>query len=142
MYSKKQKKPTLILVLIVLIVIVVIVAIQNSNHKEKIAENVQVDNTVQVENENNNSLIGTYIYNTDGTRYEFKEDGNGSMSSKEFNFEYTYTTQQNILTIDFLAEEVHDVKYTYKINGNELTLTSLEGTISVGKEYKLEKENK
>ena len=142
MHSKKQKKQTLILVLIVLIVIAVIVAIRNSNKKDKIVGNVQLDNTVQVENKNNNSLIGTYIYSIDGTKYEFKEDGSGSMSSKDFNFEYTYTTHQNILTIDFRAEEVHDVKYTYKIDGNELTLTSLEGTISVGKEYKLEKENK
>lgn len=137
MHKQKNKRKTLILLSILFIVLIVL-AVNSTNNKERINE--LEDNNVK--NYDENSIIGSFIYKVDGTKYEFKSDGNGSMSSKSFNYEYKYTTQDNNLNIDFIADEVQDVKYTYSINGNTLTLISVDGTVSTGEEYKLEKENK
>ena len=89
-----------------------------------------------------NSIIGTFIYNENKTEYKFKEDGTGSMSSGDYNFEYKYIIDGNILEIDFAKDEVHDVKYSFELKNGILKLISKEGTVSIGEEYILKKENK
>lgn len=105
--------------------------------------NRKANNNIEQNIENgSNSLIGTFIYKTDGTKYEFKTDGTGSMTSGKYKFDYQYIINGNELTLDFKQEEVHDAKYSYSVNNNILTLVSKEGTASIGEEYKLEKVNK
>lgn len=96
----------------------------------------------QTSNYSGSSIIGTYLYKENNTRYTFKEDGTGSMSSDNYSFEYKYKIDGNTLSIDFAKEEVHDVVYSYEIKGDELKLTSKEGTVSVGEIYILKKDNK
>lgn len=99
-------------------------------------------NKEDISNYDGNSLIGTFLYEENNTRYTFKEDGTGSMSSGDYNFEYSYKVDENILNIDFAKDEVHDVKYSYELNDGTLKLISKEGTVSIGEEYILKKENK
>ena len=99
-------------------------------------------NKEDISNYDGNSLIGTFLYEENNTRYIFKEDGTGSMSSGDYNFEYNYKIDENILNIDFAKDEVHDVKYSYELNDGTLKLISKEGTVSIGEEYILKKENK
>lgn len=152
MHRKKSKKKTLIITLVVLIAIiisVVLVVINSTETTDKNTKNEASEENKIVENDayNNSStdanlLIGTFVYRTDGTIYEFKENGTGSMTTGDYKFEYKYTAQNGNLEIDFNEEKVHDVKYTYSINDNSLTLVSISGTVTEGQEYKLEKENK
>lgn len=99
-------------------------------------------NKEDISNYDGNSLIGTFLYEENNTRYTFKEDGTGSMRSGDYNFEYNYKIDENILNIDFAKDEVHDVKYSYELNDGTLKLISKEGTVSIGEEYILKKENK
>lgn len=152
MHKKKSKKKTLIITLVLLIAIIISVVLvvinptettdnntdDTTSEKDKIVEN-EVDKNSSTDA---NLLIGTFVYKTDGTVYEFKKDGTGSMTTGDYKFEYKYTAQNGNLEIDFNEEKVHDAKYTYSINDNSLTLVSKEGTVTEGQEYKLEKENK
>lgn len=96
----------------------------------------------EVSNYGANSIVGTFLYEENKTEYNFKEDGTGNMSSGDYNFEYKYIIDGNILEIDFTNDEVHDVKYTFELNDGVLRLISKEGTVSIGEEYILKKENK
>ena len=127
---KKKRSPLIFIIPIVLIVIAVIGMVFFKQNKEDIS------------NYDGNSLIGTFLYEENNTRYTFKEDGTGSMSSGDYNFEYSYKVDENILNIDFAKDEVHDVKYSYELNDGTLKLISKEGTVSIGEEYILKKENK
>lgn len=93
-------------------------------------------------NYDGNSIIGTFLYEENNTEYKFKEDGTGNMSSGDYNFEYKYIIDGNILEIDFTKDEVNDVKYTFELNNGILKLISKEGTVSIGEEYILKKEDK
>ena len=93
-------------------------------------------------NYDGNSIIGTFLYEENNTEYKFKEDGTGNMSSGDYNFEYKYIINGNILEIDFTKDEVHDVKYAFELNNGILKLISKEGTVSIGEEYILKKEDK
>ena len=95
-----------------------------------------------VSNYDENSIVGTFLYEENNTRYEFNEDGTGCMSSGDYNFDYKYIINENILEIDLVEDTVHDVKYTYELNNGILKLTAKEGTVSIGEEYILKKENK
>ena len=72
----------------------------------------------------------------------FKADGTGSMSSDNYNYEYKYIIDGNILKIDFARDEVHDVAYSFNLKDGVLKLISKEGTVSIGEEYILKKDNK
>lgn len=104
-------------------------------------EENQTTNT-EISNYDGNSLIGTFLYEENDTKYEFKDDGTGNMSSGDYNFEYKYKVDGNILEIDFSEEAVHDAKYSFELKDGILKLTSKEGTVSIGEEYILKKENK
>lgn len=93
-------------------------------------------------NYDGNSLVGTFIYEKNKTKYSFRENGTGSMSSDNYNYEYRYKVDDNILSIDFARDDVHDVAYSFELNNGVLRLISKEGTVSIGEEYILEKEDK
>ena len=153
MQQKKTKK-TLILALIVAVVVVLGIFLLNNrtgdtNKDEKnkdennnVKNNSVSKNTQNNKDENYGTLIGVFVYEKDGTHYEFKKDGTGSMSGTGFDYKYNYTTEGDVLKIDFEAKEVHDAEYTYKVDGNILNLKAKSGTETLGEEYKLEKENK
>lgn len=124
----KKKKSPLILIIIVILIVIVIGTVIFLNRKSS--------------NYDGNSLIGTFLYEENKTRYSFKENGTGSMSSGDYNFEYKYKVDGNILSIDFAKDEVHDVAYSFELNNGVLKLISKEGTVSIGEEYILKKENK
>lgn len=117
--------------MIIIIIAVVIGIIFFINNKNK-----------QNSNYDGNSLIGTFIYEQNKTKYSFKENGTGSMSSDNYNYEYKYKVDGNTLSIDFAKDEVHDVAYSFELNNGVLKLISKEGTVSIGEEYILKKENK
>ncbi len=125
----KKKKPLLILIIIILIIVVgIIVFINNRNNKKSTYDG--------------NSLIGTFLYEENKTKYVFKKDGTGSMSSDNYKYDYTYKVDGNLLSIDFSKSEVHDVVYSFELNNGILKLTSKEGTVTINEQYILKKENK
>ena len=125
---KKKKSPLILIIIIIAVVIGIIFFINNKNKKNS--------------NYDGNSLIGTFIYEQNKTKYSFKENGTGSMSSDNYNYEYKYKVDGNTLSIDFAKDEVHDVAYSFELNNGVLKLISKEGTVSIGEEYILKKENK
>lgn len=125
---KKKKSSLICIIAVVLVAIAIVIIISKQNEKRT--------------NYDGNSLIGTFIYEENKTKYQFKEDGTGSMSSTDYNFEYIYKVDGNILNIDFAKDEVHDVKYSFELKDGTLKLISKEGTVSIGDEYILKKENK
>ena len=64
------------------------------------------------------------------------------MSSGNYNFKYTYKVEGNTLDIHFSKDEVQDAKYSFELKDGILKLISKEGTVSIGEEYILKKENK
>ena len=138
MQNKKFKKTrsSLIIIIAIIIIFIAIITFFKLNKNEKSLANNDTSNY------DSNSLIGTFLYEENDTRYEFKEDGTGNMSSGNYNFEYKYKVDGNILEIDFSKDEVHDAKYSFELNDGILKLTSKEGTVSIGEEYILKKENK
>ena len=124
----KKKKSPLILIIIIILIIGIIVYLNSKNKKTS--------------NYDGNSLIGTFFYEENKTKYVFNEDGTGSMSSDDYKYDYTYKIEGNILRIDFSKNEVHDVAYSFELNNGILKLTSKEGTVSINEQYILKKENK
>ena len=125
---KKKKSPLILIIIIIAVVIGVILFINNKNKKSS--------------NYDGNSLIGTFIYEQNKTKYSFKENGTGSMSSDNYNYEYKYKVDGNTLSIDFAKDEVHDVAYSFELKNGVLKLISKEGTVSIGEEYILKKDDK
>lgn len=121
----------LIPIIIIILVIILILGFAKKQDDEEV-----------ISNYDENSLIGTFLYEANNTKYNFKEDGTGSMSSDDYNFEYKYKVDENTLIIDFVKDEVHDVSYSFELNNGTLKLISKEGTVSIGEEYILKKENK
>ena len=70
---------------------------------------------------NRNPLVGRW-YMDSVTVYQFKKDGTGKMILPMSEYEFTYTTENGVLIIDFLYEGAKDAEYEYEINGDELTL--------------------
>ena len=128
--QKKKKFPLKLVVLFALIiVIIVIIVLVVKNNKNKLSYD-------------GNSLIGTFVYENNNTKYVFNDNGTGNMSSNSFKYDYKYKVEGNLLSIDFSKQEVHDVKYSFELSDGVLKLTSKEGTVSVNEVYILKKENK
>ena len=85
----------------------------------------------------NTGLCGVWAYG-DHTRYEFDEDGSGTMILDDWEFPYQYTTDENQLYMNFESDSLRDAVYTYLLEGKQLTLTGGEGT--TGGTYQLTKE--
>ena len=134
--KKLKKKRSPLIIIIAIILVIAIITYFKLNRSDKNSTNNEISNY------DGNSLIGTFLYEENDTKYEFKEDGTGSMSSGDYNFEYKYKVDGNVLEIDFSKDEVHDAKYSFELNDGILKLTSKEGTVSIGEEYILKKENK
>lgn len=81
-------------------------------------------------------------WDVDGTTfYEFDGDGKGALILPSKTYDFTYKIDSDQIHIDYENESVHDGSYTFKIDGNKLTLVGGEGTI--GGTYELTKvENK
>ena len=131
--NKKKKSLIIPIVIIIAIIICGIVIFLNKKDYKNITTNTNYDG---------NSLIGTFIYEENKTIYLFEENGTGSMSSDDYNYEYKYKVDGNTLSIDFDKDEVHDVTYTFELRNGVLKLISKEGTVSIGEEYILKKEDK
>ena len=147
MYAKKSKGKTLRFIVFVIIIVVIVLFIfdkmtRSDNVSSNNSNESNSSSSINNDYSNSDTLVGTFIYKVDGTKYIFNADGTGSMVIGEYNFKFKYHTEENKLEIDYTDEGVHDVKYTYNIKNNELTLVSVEGTVSVGDVYKLERENK
>lgn len=134
--KKLKKKRSPLIIIIAIILVIAIITYFKLNRSDKNSTNNEISNY------DGNSLIGTFLYEENDTKYEFKEDGTGSMSSGDYNFEYKYKVDGNVLEIDFSKDEVHDAKYSFELKDGILKLTSKEGTVSIGEEYILKKENK
>ena len=130
MQNKKKHKQAFKIIIILLIIIMIAVgitiAIINNND----------NNSTNIEN---NTLIGTFIYN-ENVKYEFDNNGKGAMYDNETKYEYSYTINENKLILDFENEAVHDATYRFKLENGTLTLNGEEGTM--GGKYILEKESK
>lgn len=83
------------------------------------------------------NIKGTWSVDTI-TVYEFGDDGKGALvlPTGRYDFVYTVDKKAETLSIDFEKENVTDVSYTYKLDGDTLIL-SVDNN-----EYKLTKENK
>ena len=125
---KKKSSPLIVILILILIIIIAVAIIFLNNNKEN--------------NYDENSLIGTFLYEADNTKYEFNENGTGSMSSDSYKFDYNYKVEENSLQIDFTDDKVHDVTYKFELKGGTLKLISSEGTVSIGEEYILKRVNK
>ena len=134
--KKLKKKRSPLIIIIAIILVIAIITYFKLNRSDKNSTNNEISNY------DGNSLIGTFLYEENDTKYEFKEDGTGSISSGDYNFEYKYKVDGNVLEIDFSKDEVHDAKYSFELKDGILKLTSKEGTVSIGEEYILKKENK
>ena len=76
-------------------------------------------------------LKGSFVYE-ENTVYEFDGKGKGCMcitdGGSRYHYEYTYTIKEDQIMLDFEAEEVRDATYTFKLNGDKLTIIGGEGT--------------
>ena len=134
MYKEKGSSLIIIILMVILIIFGAAAFFYNKNMKN--------EESNYESNYDGNSIIGTFLYETNKTKYSFKENGTGSMSSDNFNYEYKYKIEGNTLNIDFVKDEVHDVAYSFELNNGILKLISKEGTVSIGEEYILKKEDK
>ena len=79
-------------------------------------------------------LQGTWIYD-EHTKYEFDGMGNGCMYYNTLEYEYKYSILQNIVSLDFEDNVVHDCEYEFSVDNGKLKLIGREGT--AGGEYLL-----
>lgn len=77
-------------------------------------------------------IIGTWDYDT-VTVYRFDKNGEGALLLPNESYTFAYSIEEDLLIIDFESENVTDHRYTFSINGGELTLTAEEsgGTVYV-----------
>lgn len=83
-----------------------------------------------------NNLVGTWVYD-EYTRYVFEESGHGELLADDVSFAYTYKINGETLTLNFTEDVVRDCEYTFSVDGKELTLTGETGTD--GGTYRLNK---
>ena len=127
---KKKHKIIIIVLLICAIGVVILIA-----GGLVIKENVVERNLIKDEN----SIVGSFRYN-ENVKYEFKANNYGALYDGNDKYKYTYTADNEVLTLDFQNEAVQDASYTYKLKDGTLILQGGEGT--TGGEYVLKKENK
>ena len=69
------------------------------------------------------------LWDIDGnTKYEFDGKGNGKLIVPSNKYEFTYTIEDNILSIDFKNETSTDTDYEFKIDNDKLELTNKKET--------------
>ena len=63
-------------------------------------------------------------WNLDGaTVYEFYGEGKGALVLTTMTFEFNYTIEKDVVSIDFIDERATDAKYEYAIENDLLMLT-------------------
>ena len=77
-------------------------------------------------------IVGTWDYDTI-TVYRFDKNGEGALLLPNESYTFAYSIEEDQLIIDFESENVTDHRYTFSINGGDLTLTAEEsdGTVYV-----------
>ena len=109
-----------------MILIAVMIAVSGCG-KSNTSESAGTENTTQlittVTNEKFNELSGTWDIDK-YTSYYFGNDGTGKLILTASEYDFKYTVENNILSIDFEKDSVDDSVYEYKVNGNNLTLKS------------------
>lgn len=92
--------------------------------------------TVMYFSKNENELVGTWVYD-EYTQYVFEESGHGELLADDVSFDYTYKINGETLTLDFTEDVVRDCDYTFSVDGKKLTLKG--GTGTDGGTYTLNK---
>lgn len=96
------------------------------------AETATPSNAVAVKAE----ITGSWT--VDGyTGYRFEEDGTGALVLPEKEYAFSYTLEDDQLSIDFESSRASDGTYTVIVEADALTMTGGEGTI--GGTYELER---
>lgn len=67
-------------------------------------------------------LIGSWQLDA-ATVYVFEKDGQGSMKLPLSQNPFTYSVEENVISIDFEDPAMADRSYTYAIEGDTLTMT-------------------
>lgn len=73
------------------------------------------------------SIKGEYVYDQ-YTEYSFDGNGRGQMNLETKNYDFSYITGNNILSIDFDDDTILDCEYSYSVDGDILTIIGGEGT--------------
>ena len=108
-----------------MILIAIMIAVSgcgNSNMSES-ASTEKSSESVTTVNEKLIELSGTWDIDK-YTSYYFGNDGTGKLILTASEYDFKYTVENNILSIDFEKDSVDDSVYEYKVNGNNLTLKS------------------
>ena len=79
-------------------------------------------------------LKGTWALD-ETTVYEFDGRGHGALSLPLGSYEFSYSIEDNVLSIDFADAAASDAVYSYSVENAVLTLDT-----STGTEYRLEKQ--
>lgn len=80
----------------------------------------------------NDSLIGSWI-TEGGTIYEFNENNKGTMIVPLSEYKFTYKIDGNKLSIDYESEKAKDADYEYSIKNHKLILKGKRGTFTFTK---------
>lgn len=81
-------------------------------------------------------IIGSYMLSDNSCTYTFNEDGSGCLQlSGGSQYNFTFSLADKTLKIDFESAAVSDSTYTVAFSDSGLTLTAVDGTITPGKEY-------
>ena len=75
------------------------------------------------------TLLGSWI-TPGGTIYEFNEDNKGIMIVPLSEYKFTYKIDGNKLSIDYESEKANDADYEYSIKNNKLVLKGKRGTFT------------
>ena len=65
----------------------------------------------------------------EGTVYEFDGKGGGTLRLPMGSHDFSYTTEQNLLTLDFAEDSATDSSYSFSVDGKSLTLDTNTGTV-------------
>lgn len=71
------------------------------------------------------SIVGTWDYDS-VTVYHFDKSGEGALELPNGSYEFSYKTDRDKLTIDFVSQSVVDSTYIFSVDGDKLTLVSVE----------------
>ena len=83
-------------------------------------------------NEKKNKFIGKWE-SKNGTIYEFGEKNRGTVIVPLKKYTFTYTINDNVVTIDFDSKDAIDTDYEYIFKKDKLIITSENGTFTLFK---------
>lgn len=73
------------------------------------------------------SIVGTWDYDT-VTVYRFEKNGKGALILPNASYDFSYTVDNDKISINFESEKATDSTYTYTVKGDKLTLTKDEAS--------------